>query len=86
MWGPAELASNSRAAYDGRNFLVVWDDERGAVSGVAAARVTADGVSPGYAERSHTVGGGREACSCRRVRRDELPRRLAGKRHERRDQ
>lgn len=42
--GPVRQALSSRAAFDGENFLVVWDDDRGAVRSVSAARVSRSGV------------------------------------------
>src|SRR5689334_20615086 len=42
--GPAFSASRAQAAFDGQNFLVVWEDNRGALSDVVAARVSAAGA------------------------------------------
>jgi hypothetical protein len=42
--GPAFSASRAQAAFDGQNFLVVWEDNRGPRSDVVAARVSAQGA------------------------------------------
>src|SRR5689334_18262160 len=44
VFGPDLSATRPRAAFDGENFLVVWEDGRGARSDVVAARVSAGGV------------------------------------------